>query len=531
MKKESKANPETGMEMTNPEAKMETGMETGMETEKKNKRKHKKGFIIGIVCAIILVVCAAAIIMIHFVFMPQVRVVDALVNTLATAGESDIDQKYGGYAMVNEMLSGTYDLEISYDGAETGIRRNEAEKKFQIFADLTIDGIPFISGVSGEDETGAGEADEKTDGAGTTDEEADDSGATDEEADSAGTTADEENGADTGISINGQFYVDAETSILEIGNKDIRLDYADHLTQRVENSILGSIDLGGDAIVSVAEVYVELMQALSGTAAPDNTFDGLYERTLDFFLNLESERQEKKTFEINGKKVKCQVYLITFNAEDLAVYVEDCYNIAFTTGEKVNQLIRIITGYTVEELFDLAKEKAADMKEVDIYFAVDNEDRLVSIYSSNISEKGINFSLDFLGGDYLCDEVEFKWSDAEGRGMNVVRDDISTGEKMAVKYEYSYYDSRGMINETTIKYTFEDDRIILEQETGGESEKYEMDIVSYEKGKYIEVAGEDYTVYIGSRTKDIEMPEGEDSINILDAGIFDAYSFFRDFEQ
>lgn len=446
--------------------------------------KHKKGFIIGIICGIILVLGIAAAIIIHFIFLPQIQVVDALRNTLATAGESAIDKKYGGYAMAQEMLSGTYDVEVSYGDAATGVRRNKSQRKFQVFADLTVDEIFGVS---------------------------------------------LESIIDSSFSLKGQFYVDAETSILQLGDKNIKLDYADHMTERVENSFLGTINLGGNAIVSASEVYVELMEALSGTASASNTFDRLYERTLDIFLDLESEKLDKETFKVNGKDVKCQVYQITFNAEDLAVYVEDCYNISFTTGEKVNELVKLATGYTVDELFDLAEEKAGEMQELDVYFAVNSKDQLVSIYCKNVTDKNINISLDFLGGDYLCDEVEFKWSDEEGNGMTIVKDDISNGNKLAVKYDYTYYDSNGIIEETTIKYIFEDDQIILEQTTGEDVDTYTMDILSYEKGKYIEVAKGDYVIYIGCETKEIEVPEGKDTLNLLDAGIMDAYSFFKDF--
>ena len=452
---------------------------------KRNKKaRKKKGFIIGIICGIILALGIAAAAILYIIFLPQVQVVDALTNTLSTAGESAIDQKYGGYAMTMEMLSGTYDIEVSYGDASSGIRRDKSENKFQVFADLTVDEIFGIS---------------------------------------------LESIINSSFSLKGQFYVDSDTSVLLVGDKSIRLDYADHMTEKVENSFLGTLDIGGNTVVSAAEVYVELMEALSGTARSGNTFNELYERTLDIFLGLESEKLDKETFTINGKDVICQVYQITFNAEDLAVYVEDCYNISFTTGEKIDSLVELITGYSVDGLFDLAEEKAGEMQDLDVYFAVNSKQQLVSIYCKNVTDKDIDISLDFLGGDYLCDEVEFKWSDADGNGMTIVKDDISNGNRLSVEYEYTYYDRDGVIDEATLQYTFEDDQIILEQTSGDNEHTYTLDILSYEKGQYIEVAKGDYTVYLGCKTKDIENPEGDDTLNLLDAGILDAYSFLKDF--
>lgn len=439
-------------------------------------KAKKKRILIGAGCGVFVILIIVAAIILHFVFLPQVQVVDAMVNTLSTTKQSEIDKKYGGYDIFFGVAGGNYDCMVSYEDMNFGIQRNKETHQFLGYSNLAVmDRQEFLL----------------------------------------------------------QFYVDSETSVLAYNDSSIQVDYTNDMEEKVTSSILSVLGFDQEDLQTGTRVYIDLMEALAGTAERDtNIFDQLFERTKDLFLNLESERCDKKTFTINGKDEKCQVYRITFNAKDLAEYIQDCYDISFSTGERMNQLVQSITGYDLDELFALANEEAEKMQDLDLYFAVNDDDQLVSIYGSNITEDNIDIELNFLGGSYLCDEVEFHLKDDTGREITFYRDDISDGNQLAVEYTFTITGSDGITTEHEFTYTFEDNKVSVATDLFGTEgvQIYTADITSYEKGKYIEITGNNGTsFYIGTAVRDIECPIGSENLNLLDADILTASEFIKSF--
>lgn len=434
-------------------------------------KKKKKGIIITVIVFAALLGTAAVIL--HFLFLPQVQVVDAMVNTLSTARESGIDRQYGGYDMLSGIIDGNYDFEVNYGDSRLGVRRNKEQQRFLMFADMEI--------------------------------------------------------SDT-LSLDAQFYVDAETSVLAAKDRSIRIDYADHMAETMPDFLKLLSDIAPEDWKTGAGIYVDLMEALSGTAEKDsNVFERLYERTKDVFLGLESERLDKELFTVNGKKVRCQVYQIVFNAKDLAEYIQDCYEISFSTGERINGIVEAVSGYTLDELFEMADNEAEQMQDLYLYFAVNHKGQLVSIYGEDLTEDQLDIELNFLGGDYLCDEVEFHMQDAAGNEITVRKDDISVDGSPAMEYTYTNRTAEGEMQEKSLTYTFEDDTVSVRIDDGEKPVLYSMDITGYEKGRYIELQNETGVVYyFGTEVKDIENPERNENLNLLDMDIISAYSFFSD---
>lgn len=446
---------------------------TGIKTSNKKKR-----IIIGVIVGIIVLFGAVAAVILHFIFLPQVQVVDAFVNTMSTAKESEIDKKYGGYDMIGGVFHGNYDFEVEDENLQVGVRRSKDDHQFLLFADVDL-----------------------------------------VDADKVG--------------IDVQFYVDDETSVLYAFDKSIQIDYADDIEDKISNSVFSLIGLNLENLQTGAGIYVDLMEALAGTAEKDsNVFDRLFERTKDVFLGLESEKLDKETFVVNGKNVRCQVYQITFNAKDMAEYIEDCYEISFSTGEKINDIVESVTGYTLDELFDIANDEAEQMRDLHLYFAVNSKQQLVSIYCENVTDKQIDMELNFLGGDYLCDEVEFHMQDAAGNEVFVRKDDISKGDSLAMEYTYKKRTADGDVQERTFTYFFENDEIRVETDLFGEEgvQVYSLKITGYEKGKYIELQNDAGMIYyIGTEVKDIQNPVQKENLNLFDTNIIRVYSFFSDF--
>lgn len=452
------------------------------KTERRKWSKKRKA-VTGIIAATILAVAIVVFILVRFLFLPQVQVVEAFINTMSTASESGINEKYGGYDMAFSMLKGNYDVEFTYNLEDDKyltecIRRSKTENKFQTYMEFenSEDGKSLIERVS--------------------------------------------------------LYADKETSIIGYSDKGesefaVQIDYADNMEEKLNNSLLSMTGMDKETMHTIAKVYVDLMEALTGTAGKTNTFDGIYIRTKDFFLKLEAEKYGKDTFHVNGKDVKCQVYHIIFDAQDVANYVQDCYNISFSTGEKVDEILKELTGYTMEELFDAIDEKTASMEDLDVYFAVNRKKQLVKIYCENVSKDNINMEINFYGGDYLCDEIEFRYSDDNGKELIITKDDISEGDRLEIVYTCSYKKDRtSSAQEMSLSYAFENDIFYLSCEGKGEKKELSAKITDCKKGKYIEF--EDGMAYIGTEIKEINKPEYKNQLNFLDADALSAYSFFSD---
>lgn len=455
------------------------------ENNHKRKWSRKRKIVIGVIIAAVLMLAAVIVTIFHFFLLPQTQVVTAFANTMSTAAKSGINRKYGGYDMVSSMCLGNYDVEYTYHTDENeeitqGIRRNKKENKF----------ITFL----------------------------------------------EQKGGDKDLNVS--LYADKDTSVIGYRNSNekeyaIQIDYADDMEAKIDNSFLQLIFVQNkDTLHEISKVYVDFMQMLTGTSKPNNMFDGLYNRTKEFFLDLEAEKCDKKTFLVNGEEKKCKVYHIIFNARDIAEYIQDCYNISVKTGENVEKFIEEATGYTLQELFDAINEKSDEIEDLDVYFAVNNKQQLVSIYCENVSKDNINMALNFYGGKYLCDEVAFQYSDDNGKEINITKDDTSEGDVLSVEYLYSYKEDRASATEETkVSYEIENDRLHIVYDGKGKTKETEAKITDYEKGKYMKFEMEDGVAYIGSQVGEIGMPECKNTLNLLDADLAAAYSFFSDISE
>ncbi len=478
------AETESDVSVQDTEAEQIAAAETAGKTERKKWSKKRK-VVTGVIIASILAVAIVVIILVRFLFTPQIQVVEAFINTMSTASESGINKKYGGYDMAFSMLKGNYDVEFTYNLEDGGyltecIRRNKAENKFQAYMEH----------------------------------------------------ANVENGKS--LIDMAALYVDKETSIIGYSDKGerefaVQVDYVDNMEEKLNNSLLSLTGIDKETMHTIAKVYVDFMEALIGTGGKTNTFDGIYIRTKEFFLNLEAEKYNKDTFTVNGKDVKCQIYHIIFDAKDVADYVQDCYNISVSTGEKVDEILEELTGYTMEELFIAIDEKTASMEDLDVYFAVNRKKQLVSIYCENVSKDNINMEINFYGGDYLCDEVEFKYSDDNGKELIISKDDVSEGDRLEIVYNCSYKKDRtSSAQEMTLSYAFENDNFYLSYEGKEKKKVLSAKITDCKKGKYIAFELEEGMAYIGTEVKEINKPEYKNLLNFLDADVLSAYSFFSD---
>ncbi|MGN0394401.1 MAG: zinc ribbon domain-containing protein [Coprococcus sp.] len=469
-----------------------------MSTEKKDIKKKwtkKKKIITGIIIAVALAVVVLAAVVLRFLLLPQTQVVTAFANTMYTATESGINKKYGGYDMAFSMALGNYDVELVQNTDDNvkltqGVRRNKSENDFLTFCEYEDKNEEVQEKLSVY-------ADKNTSVIGYS-------------------------GSMLGELVQGDSYSEQKEF-------SIQIDYADDMETKLGNSFISQIGLDKETIHTISKIYVDLMEAATGTAQADNVVDGLYTRTKDYFLNLESEKCDKQTFTINGKETKCRVYKIVFDAKDTAEYIEDCYNMSCKTGEKVDEFLEKITGYTLQELFDEINEKADSLENLDVYFAVNNKQQLVSIYCKNVSENNINMELNFYGGEYLCDNVEFKYSDDTGKELVITKDDISKGDRLEVEYTCNYREDKTSEKENVkLSYAFENDQIYVACEDESGREESTAKITDYKKGKYIELEMEDASMYIGSQVKEISMPEYKNTLNLLDSDMMTVYSFFSD---
>lgn len=412
-----------------------------------NKKKSvKKRVLITVLSIFALLIVSAAVLLIRFFLMPQVRVATAFANTLSTAGESGINQKYGGYDLAYSMMKGNFDVELISDDEDRyvngSIRRNKDENKF----------YTYVSYENKKKDTSKKEL---------------------------------------------SLYADADTSIIGcegIGRKPYNME----------------IDYNSAFFVGKkAKSYKQLMQALTGTAEEEeNSFSNLYKETIDLVLNLESERCGKKYFNIGGKEIKCKVYRIAFNANDIATYVQDCYNISADTGKEADKLIEKLTGHDMEELFEIINDKTKSMEDLDVYFAVNSKNQLVSLYCKDVSDKKINFEINFYGSDYLCANMEIKYSDKTGREISIVKEDISSDNRLEIRYSCTYIKKAGSpeIN-SVLSYAFESGRFYCNYGRKDNIKGFEAAITGYNKGEYIELKSDNNYVYIGAKVRDIIKPD------------------------
>ncbi len=444
--------------------------------------KTKKSQIVIISILAVLIVAAGIFVgvLVYIRNIPQLKIWNAFKNTMLTAEESQAEAKYGGYDMIKGIMGGNYKISVEADNFSTGITRDK-------------DGHEFLLQTSGDI---------------------------------------------LNHDIDVDIYADKDTSLVGYNGNYLQFDYTGAFADRLPSTAFATAlklatGVSKDNIKTFAEFYQSLMEVLTATADETNDMSGLYEEIKNAILDMESEKEGKESFSVNGRDEKCTVYRITIKQENLLDYIERAHKLIVSAGPDVLAKVEEATGFSVDVVYNRAKTIVEETGDLTVRFAVTKYDELVCVYADGISKDNIGFKLSFLGGDYLCDKISYEQSDDKGNSIKLVKDDISGDSVIGTEYTLTTVKD-GSEKVRSLKYEFRDDVLSISVDNGQESSSCDMKIDSYEKGKYIKATYqgdfcgyENPVLYVGTVVDKINKPQGN-VLDVLEAGVIDTGVFIKD---
>lgn len=245
-------------------------MKIMMHMHKKNNNKLLKR-IIGITATVIILVAAVvAIIFFHLMRKSQIKLVEAMVNTINSSRESEMNQQYGTFDMGMNMINGSqsFSFEDNSDhSVDISLKRSASDHNF--LAEAGVDDKTF------------------------------------------------------------KLYANKRTSLIYIDDMAIRIQYADNLITNMSNSqVVSLLGIDSDTVYSFGTAYENCMRMAANNYTDINGDDiqtDIIQKTLKYFFNMEGTSEGKQTVVTGDSTQDCKVYSVIFNVDDFYSYLDDCF--------------------------------------------------------------------------------------------------------------------------------------------------------------------------------------------------------------
>lgn len=449
-----------------------------------NKKKYKRIIVIVSACIAALLI-AVSIILFHLMGKPQIRLAHAMTNTINSAQNSAMNQRFGTYEMWKNMISGKQNM--SWEDSDNGnvqivLRRDAEQHRFLL---------------------------------------------------------------ETGISDqNFKLYVNKKTSLIYIGDKAIRIQYADNLITNMSNSsVVSLLGIDNETVYSFGQAYENCMRLAANNYTDDNgkpVNTDVIQKTVKYFMGMESAKEGRQSVSIDGQTQECDVYSILFDADDFNNYLDDCFG---THDMDLQPAYEFISKYMPQiDTIDNTADLVHDIKQfvdyiltggdIRIYFAVNDSDELVKLYADEISDSNLSVSLSFYGSDYVAQNYEFRADDKSGRSLVFDKSDIDKNAETGITYSV-YVNPGNDLPEMSagMTVTFGEDTAHIDISAGDTDISRDAQISDCKNGSFMELTWDGEStggLHIGCDPDSIDKPEYSDSLDIFDTDIISAYKFVSD---
>ena len=453
---------------------------------KKNNKKVMKR-IIGITATVsILMAVVVAIIFFHLKRKPQVKFIETMTNTINSARNSSMNDKYGTFDMGMGMLNGSQNIYFADNasGVQISWKRNP-------------DDHIFLTDIYGTDR--------KFD-----------------------------------------VFVNKKTSLVYVDDRAVRINYADNLVTTMSNSqVVSMLNLDNETIYSFGKAYENCMRM-----AANNFYDkdekyadaDIWEKTVRYFFSMEGKREGKEKVATGAGEEECRLYSVVFDVQDFYDYLDDCFG---THDMDVSDVYNTMEKYipdvdNIDKMAELIHDikqftdKVLDGKNITFYFDVNSDGELVRLYADNISDDDMSVMLTFDGTDYTAQSYSIQLKDRLGRSLIIRKESTDEGSGMGVRYAVNIRnESSKLIDDVNaeVSVILSGDTAAFHVQIGDMEIDRTASIEKYEKGKSIDLKWqdqEDGELHIGCDPGKIEKPEYTDSIDLFDTDVISAYKFVRE---
>lgn len=440
-------------------------MKIMMHMHKKNNNKLLKR-IIGITATVIILVAAVvAIIFFHLMRKPQIKLVEAMVNTINSSRESEMNQQYGTFDMGMNMINGSqsFSFEDNSDhSVDISLKRSASDHNF--LAEAGVDDKTF------------------------------------------------------------KLYANKRTSLIYIDDMAIRIQYADNLITNMSNSqVVSLLGIDSDTVYSFGTAYENCMRMAANNYTDINGDDiqtDIIQKTLKYFFNMEGTREEKQTVVTGDSTQDCKVYSVIFNVDDFYSYLDDCFG---THDIDLQEVYDMLDKYIPEiDTIDNTAELVHDIKQF-VDEMLDGRDMSMSLTFSG--DKYTAQSYEFTVTDNSDNHLVIKKRDVSSDGeTGVVFDvDISAADLMDSVKPVSISASvelRLSGSDAILGIQVGDAVFRKNAEITGYDKGNSIDLAWS--------GDSDGSMHIGCDSGAIEKPEYRDSLDIFDTDVISAYKFIKE---
>lgn len=427
---------------------------THMHT-KKAKHKYKKRIIVS-AAVVIATLAALTVVFLLVIKKPQIKLVMAMRNTLASSENSAFNETYGLQSMLSLM---TDSMRLSYESDKTDLSILRSADEHECLVELYSKDMGY------------------------------------------------------------KLYVNDKTSIAYIGDMAVKIPYTDNLATNMSNSFVVALSgMDSEEIGEFARSYENLMRAAADNYTDDSgQYRDIMEETVSYLMNIESSREGKKNIEIGGQTERCRLYLVKLDMSEFNSYLDKCLGIYSDAIDNADDI--------VHDINQLAGDIMSE-GELDIYFAINRRDELVSMYAEDASESGVDFSLTFDGEDYVAQSWSFSIGDDSGRQITIEGSDISEGSVAGFTANLSYIPEAGAAAVSRgLELRIDGNAVDFDIIRDGDKTSCEAELEDFEKGRYMDIRWADGSIHIGCDLQEITRPEYDDSIDLFDTDILSSYSF------
>ena len=444
-------------------------MKIMIHMHKKNNSKLLKR-IIGITATVIILMAAVvAIIFFHLMRKPQIKLVEAMVNTINSSRESEMNQQYGTFDMGMNMINGSqsFSFEDNSDhSVDISLKRSASDQNF--LAEAGVDDKTF------------------------------------------------------------KLYANKRTSLIYIDDMAIRIQYADNLITNMSNSqVVSLLGIDSDTVYSFGTAYENCMRMAANNYADINGDDiqtDIIQKTLKYFFNMEGTSEGKQTVVTGDSTQDCKVYSVIFNVDDFYSYLDECFGTHDIDLQEVYDIKQF-----VDEMLDgrdITLYFAVNSKNELVKLYADHvSDRNMSMSLTFYGDKYTAQSYEFIVTDNSDNHLVIKKRDVSSDGeTGVVFDvDISAADLM---------DSMKPVSiSASLELRLSGSDAILGIQVGDAVFRKNAEITGYDKGNSIDLAwsgDSDGSMHIGCDSGAIEKPEYRDSLDIFDTDVISAYKFIKE---
>ena len=439
-------------------------MKIMIHMHKKNNNKLLKR-IIGITATVIILMAAVvAIIFFHLMRKPQIKLVEAMVNTINSSRESEMNQQYGTFDMGMNMINGSqsFSFEDNSDhSVDISLKRSASDHNF--LAETGVDDKTF------------------------------------------------------------KLYANKRTSLIYIDDMAIRIQYADNLITNMSNSqVVSLLGIDSDTVYSFGTAYENCMRMAANNYADINGDDiqtDIIQKTLKYFFNMEGTSEGKQTVVTGDSTQDCKVYSVIFNVDDFYSYLDDCFG---THDIDLQEVYDMFGKYIPEiDTIDNTAELVHDIKQ----FVDEMSDRGMSMSLTFYGDKYTAQSYEFTVTDNSDNHLVIKKRDVSSDGeTGVVFDvDISAADLMDSMKPVSISASlelRLSGSDALLGIQVGDAVFRKNAEITGYDKGNSIDLAWS--------GDSDGSMHIGCDSGAIEKPEYRDSLDIFDTDVISAYKFIKE---